>query len=343
MVKKSKLQLLDPKELSLAEDANEMSNSKGVVTEVADFIEGAITSQDSLGLHGWVWHRGEPYRALTVQLYANDNLITQAVADRFDMDLVERHIGNGKHAFTLRAKSWPDFQLPVELEVRIKDTSFVLGKIQINNQNDIEGLAESAPTGHVDGVINGSFVGWAFNRSNLRVPISVDIIVDGDVIGTVACTDFRKDLKAAGYVDGNCGFSFPLPLFMLDGKTHSIAICYAGTQSRLPSGTMLFGLSKESNLTKCIDDLVMSLKLCQSELAMVEQRLLTRHEALLAIQRENIERELQVLRKLLIIQSEQSNEATVSISESTTLEESADKQIKTANRLLKKKVNDASR
>lgn len=343
MVKKSKLKLLDPKELSLAGDHIEMPNSKGEATEVVDLIEGAITSRDSLGLHGWVWNRGEPYQALTVQLYVNNKLIAQTVADRFDMDLVERHIGNGKHAFTLMAKSWPDIQLPVELEVRIKDTSFVLDKVQVNNQAEIEGLAESAPAGHVDGVIDGSFVGWAFNRSNLREPISVDIIVDGDIIGTVACTDFRKDLEAAGYADGNCGFSFPLPLFMLDGKTHSIAICYAGTQSRLPNGTMLFGLSKESDLTKCIDSLVVSLKICQSEFAMVEQRLLNRHEALLAIQRENIERELQVLRKLLIIQSEQSQDAIVSTVESPVLEASVAKQINTASRSLKKKVNDASR
>ncbi|SFM89714.1 hypothetical protein SAMN05421880_1482 [Nitrosomonas nitrosa] len=43
-----------------------------------------------------------------------------------------------------------------------------------------------------------------------------------------------------------------------------------------------------------------TVKQCRLDLATTEQRLIVRHEALLTIQRENIERELQVLRKLLI-------------------------------------------
>lgn len=291
------------------EQLGELEQSKEFLTEdivsngtikVTELIEGAINTSWQSGLSGWIWDRSKPYQPLKVELLVNNEVIAQSVADKFDMALAEREIGNGKHAFSLRAKSWPELVLPVELSVRIADSFNLLWHTTIQNQADIEGLCDSYPIGHVDGVVSDELRGWAFDLANPIEPFSVDIHDNGNVIMTIDCSEYRKDLLSAGYTNGYCGFSFALPISLLDGQMHSLSVCYSGTQRSLPNGTLLYGLTKESALTKHLDNLVKTVNKCQSELATVEQRLLARHEALLVIQRENMERELQVLRKLLI-------------------------------------------
>lgn len=293
----------------------------------SDFIEGEIKPITSSGLRGWVWDKSKPYHPLTVELYANNELLADALADEFEMELVEKQIGNGKHAFTLQAKSWPDLPLPVRLEVRVANCTHVLADFQINNIRDIEGLATTAPAGHVDGVANGEINGWAIDRANPSSPIDVDLIVDGQIISSTTCSIYRSDLKAAGYSDGHCGFSIPMPLDLLDGEMHSITICFSDTQTSLPNSTMLYGLSKESNLTKSISNIFKTVERLKAEFSLAEKRLLDRHEALLSIQRENIERELQSIRKILIDKSDgtQSHSEPVSSKKPTSAKRSAPK------------------
>lgn len=267
--------------------------------QFTDFIEGAIGDCQQSGINGWVWDRSKPFQSLTVELLANNEVIAHSVADTFNIDLAERGIGSGKHAFVLQVQSWPNLPLPVELAVRVMGTPFLLWKTVLKSHADLNGLVVSAPVGHVDGIASGQLKGWAFDKVRDTIPLNVDILDNEIVIGTIACTEQRKDLYSAGYSNGNCGFSFDLPISLLDGEMHALSVCYSGTQRRLPNGTFLYGLSKESNLTKFIDDLVKTVHQLQSALNTVEQRLLARHEALLTVQRENMERELQILRKLL--------------------------------------------
>lgn len=273
--------------------------------KLTDLIEGAVSYSRNFGITGWIWDRSKPYQALAVELLANTEVIASSVANVFNVDLAERNIGNGKHAFRLRAQSWPDLALPIELLIRVAGTPLVLGKLTVRTHADIAGLAISAPTGHVDGIVSGTIKGWAVDRANPELTVALDVIANGTVLQTVACSEYRKDLHSAGYADGRCGFSLELPISLLDGNLHSLSICYSGTQRALPNGTFMYGLTKESELTKYISSLVRVVKQSQSELAAVEQRLLMRHEALMTIQRENMERELQVLRRLLTADSAQ--------------------------------------
>jgi len=309
MAKKTKVSSLDLQRATPREGVVEAVPAADTVRLTPD-IEGVLYPDRANGLHGWVWDRSKPYAPLSVELLAADNVIAKAVADQFDMGLVEREIGNGKHAFTLLAKTWPDIPLPVVVQVRVAGSAYVLGNIHVASAADIAGLAESAPVGHVDGVIEGEIRGWACNCGNPSVPANVDVLADGELLATIPCSSYRADLRVAGYAGGHGGFSFPLPLLLLDGKTHAVSVCYSGTNRPLPNGTMLFGLTKESELTRHIAELVQAVKLLQTELSTVEQRLLARHEALLTIQRENMDRELQVLRKLLIAGAAQQNDVT---------------------------------
>ena len=300
MTKKTEKQLIHSTEHEQSTNLDVEFSVSTRTVKIREMIEGAVYPNRSSGLSGWVWDRSRPYHPLTVELLANNEVIAETVADKFDMELAEREIGNGKHAFNLSARLWPDLTFPVEISVRVAGTKHLLWKISVQNLADIEGIVESNPVGHVDGVVDGELRGWACDRFNFSKPISIDILDNNAVLETIVCTEFRKDLHFSGYGDGYCGFSFALPISLLDGMVHSITVCYSGTQRRLPNGALLFGLTKENELTKLISNLMKTVKQCRLDLATTEQRLIVRHEALLTIQRENIERELQVLRKLLI-------------------------------------------
>lgn len=281
--------------------------SYGKTIKVTEDIEGAIDEDKSKGIRGWIWNRNKPYKPLEIELVVNNEVIAQTSADIFDINLAEQEIGNGKHAFILRAKSWPDYPFPVRLSIRVKETLHILATLEVQTLADLEGIAEFAPIGHVDGIIEGELRGWACDQANPSTPAMVDILVDGEIVETLDCSVYRKDMELGGYRDGYAGFSFPLPISLLDGKQHTISVCFSGTKHQLPNGSMLFGLTKETDLIKYLASLVITVQELKTELATVEQRLLERHEALLTIQRDNMERELQVLRSLLIEKNDQKN------------------------------------
>ena len=268
-------------------------------------IEGMVEPIWENGIRGWVWDKTRPYQVLSVELTINDEVIADAVADVFDMELANREIGNGKHAFVLRVKQWPDLTLPVVLSVRVSGVSIELGNIKVNTHRDLIGLADTAPIGHIDGVVSGVLKGWAYDQSNPFDPVSVDILDNGEIIGSIECNQFRSDLLALKYANGNCGFSYEMPIALVDGNSHSLSVCFSGSKRALKNGNMLYGLTTENSLTKYIATLIGTNIGLQKEIADIEQRLVSRQEALMAIQRENIESELQVLRKFIIANEDQ--------------------------------------
>lgn len=55
-----------------------------------------------------------------------------------------------------------------------------------------------------DGVIEG----WAWDTGNPELPVALEVLADGEVIGTVLACQHRADLEAAGYGNGQCSFRF---------------------------------------------------------------------------------------------------------------------------------------
>jgi len=67
--------------------------------------------------------------------------------------------------------------------------------------------------GHVDEITTAGLIrGWAWDQRNPELPVLLEIFVHGRMIGTVLACDYRADVQAAGYGQGNCGFSFLFPL-----------------------------------------------------------------------------------------------------------------------------------
>ncbi len=54
--------------------------------------------------------------------------------------------------------------------------------------------------------------GWAHDESHPELPVLLEILLEGRVIGTVLACDFREDLLAAGFGQGRCSFTFISPI-----------------------------------------------------------------------------------------------------------------------------------
>jgi hypothetical protein len=72
-----------------------------------------------------------------------------------------------------------------------------------------------------DGVITG----WALNLAASNTPTLVDILVDGQIVGTTSTFVYRSDVNAAQKVSGKHGFTFALStVTKSDGKPHHVDV-----------------------------------------------------------------------------------------------------------------------
>ena len=71
---------------------------------------------------------------------------------------------------------------------------------------------EASPLrGYVDAVSGGRVAGWAQNPEYPEVPVCLDIIADGHLIGQVLANHYRGDLERAGLGSGHHSFDFVMP------------------------------------------------------------------------------------------------------------------------------------
>jgi capsular polysaccharide biosynthesis protein len=87
--------------------------------------------------------------------------------------------------------------------------------------------------GNIDEVRGSEILGWA-RRAGVAGPTLVDILIDGQIVATIAATLPRPDLKSANLGDGNHGFVFAIPPRFCDGQAHKIELKIAGTSFVLP-------------------------------------------------------------------------------------------------------------
>jgi hypothetical protein len=76
-----------------------------------------------------------------------------------------------------------------------------------------DGLAPGKLRGNVDAVRDEWKVdGWAQDSSHPELPVLLEVLLEGRVIGTVLACDFRNDLLQAGIGQGRCSFVFNSPV-----------------------------------------------------------------------------------------------------------------------------------
>jgi hypothetical protein len=80
--------------------------------------------------------------------------------------------------------------------------------------------------------------GWAWDRRQPEVPVTVDIY-DGDVrVATVPAYWYRRDLADAGLGSGRHAYVYTPPAGLKDGRTHLIRARIPGTDADLIGAPM---------------------------------------------------------------------------------------------------------
>ena len=276
--------------------------------------EGLLAAIGSEGFEGWAWDPRQPYEPVEVELIANGAVLARGIADQFQMELVQSRIGNGMHAFCLKLDRLPDGPYPLIVSARIAGGGPVLrGQIEFKSPADFRGAVVDAAFHNyesmVDGIVDGQICGWIWNRSLPDTPVTVSLYDGLTHISDVVADDFRSDVAAAGKGSGYCAFAIALPLSVLDGALHSLHVRVAGTNHGLTNSPLGFGPNSARNLIDEIVQLRQEVATLTRQLAEVAdpsnalngrlaKALIQRMEAMLTIQRDAVDQELQALRTM---------------------------------------------
>lgn len=81
--------------------------------------------------------------------------------------------------------------------------------------------------GHFDGIRERVLYGWVWCVEHPSVKPTIDVIVDGERVGSTVASHYRADLQDAGKSDGSVAYFFSLPTHLLDGQSHDVMLTWS--------------------------------------------------------------------------------------------------------------------
>jgi len=126
---------------------------------------------------------------------------------------------------------------------------------------------------HVDQITaEGMISGWCWDRANPDRRITLNIMVDGVLTGSVLAGIYRDDLRQAGKGTGHCGFGYFLPWQLITARGE-VAVTLQDAATGLPVGRRMT-LQSPHLITaeQRIDGLERQLRLLRAELQAAEAR-----------------------------------------------------------------------
>ena len=273
-------------------------------------FEGELLGLTPRGLEGWVRSPAVPGSAVTIEVRLGGAAVGSFVADRSDVPPSVKIPAARGHGFLVQLQQAPrGIGLPALLEVLVSNTGFLLGSTTVASHEQLGWALKSYCIGHADAIEHGRLVGWAVDMKSPEVPLQVELLDNGEVVGEAECSGYRADVRSSGIGDGRCGFSLPLPATILDGKVHALTVRLRNGWAELEGSPLLFGPSSYSGLVQQVTRLDAAVTRLDSQVRALmprgeayqkmERLLLDRYEALLAIHREGVEGELSALRRML--------------------------------------------
>jgi hypothetical protein len=274
-------------------------------------VEGGLIGVTPAGIVGWARNYGRPEAPVDVVLLANDQPIARAVADVFANPLFLEHLDTEVPGFRVGLGALAGAAVPLTLTLR-DASGRPLGKpLRVTRAPNLGRGAATGYEGEIEGLFAGELRGWAWDRDRPENPVTVELL-DGDaVLDRMPADVYRDELKANDRRGGQCGFSFPLPATLIDGRPHSLRVLIADAGVALPNGPVVFGpgehaalfdeLARLRTTLDSIEGLVAALRSPRSDLQrMIMSTLNERLAAFSEIQRELIESELDAFRAIAL-------------------------------------------
>lgn len=180
-------------------------------------------------LNGWAADTNRFGTPLEIDVVHNGGVIATGIANQYREDLKAGGIGEGFHGFSLPLP--PELlkqTQSLELSMKIAGHDIPVGEPCVFRPNSITGWLDK-----VEGIVVS---GWAFNAADPETPLSVDMLLDGELIDRVIADQYREDLSQCG--TGNYGFQWLIPEAFADGQTRRISARITN-QSVFLSGELL--------------------------------------------------------------------------------------------------------
>lgn len=196
--------------------------------------EGHLDSFGPDEISGWAFDAQAPDQRVLVEILSEDRPIAQATANGFRSDLAQAGKAQGLCAF----------RLPVPPALLDGRTHNVAVRIQGTSEALPGGVTtfKAAPAyeGYLDTFGPREITGWALDARLPSRRVVVEVLSDGVPIAQATADGFRPDLAQSGKAQGACAFQLPMPLELLDGRSHAVAVRIQGASEVLPGAVRHF-------------------------------------------------------------------------------------------------------
>jgi hypothetical protein len=92
--------------------------------------------------------------------------------------------------------------------------------------------------------------GWAHDASHPELPVLLEIVLEGQVIGSVLACDLRADLLKAGFGQGRCSFTFISPIKLRPALLATLQVRRALDGAPVPVSKSILGAAPEHVIVK---------------------------------------------------------------------------------------------
>ena len=168
--------------------------------------------------------------------------MTTVVASLFRQDLLNAHIGNGSHGFSLRLP--PAFKTGSAHTVTLKAAGTAT---QIGIARSVTCTAATFG-GTLDAVACTTILGWAWDANQPNTAIDVDLFDGGVLLATVPANAFRQDLLNAGIGNGVHAFAYTPPFAV--SSSHTVTARPSGSALSLNGAPKSVACGSETVLTQ---------------------------------------------------------------------------------------------
>lgn len=181
----------------------EGSATKSCETPQCDIVDGRASIHEDVDLQslrgwldsaadgvfsGWAWSSDLPEVAVVVELLVDGESLAEVLADGFRQDLLDKGIGDGRHAFNLHLDPRHDDGLPHAIQIRIPGTG------QLFPVTPIQARLGSAQFGII-GIQNGSVRGWSLIDMHAAA-CALQLYLDGSPVYQVSADMIHASREA---------------------------------------------------------------------------------------------------------------------------------------------------
>ena len=179
---------------------------EGVLIEVRDLVNLVSIFQAE---------RVDQIEYFHIELDSHDVIIAEGAPSESYVDDDNRGMFHNAHEYRAlypkEVRRWPQYCAPRPAEgYEVEQARQTIAR-RAGLPSTVENPRVGALRGYIDEVGPGLIKGWAQHVDHPEVPVCLDIVAGGELIGQVVANRYRADLEAAGHGSGRHGFAFVVP------------------------------------------------------------------------------------------------------------------------------------